>query len=183
MLFISQSQYIDWSWQILACKDTELNNWASLKKAIAYRPIQDEIADSKAYKARKANVDLKKKILSSFYNPPEDEEDEPEKEIDEKVEAKPNGTKTEPEKKVKVDEKKDTVKTKEEVKLQETKTNEATSSKSVKEAGQEKHKKDKKKKKNKNILESLTDERLTAYGINPKKFKKKLKYSKPDSSQ
>jgi len=33
-------------------------------------------------------------------------------------------------------------------------------------------------KKNKNILESITDERLLAYGIQPKKFHKKIKYSK-----
>ena len=38
-------------------------------------------------------------------------------------------------------------------------------------------KKIKPKKKNKNILESITDERLLAYGIEPKKFHKKIKYS------
>jgi len=38
-------------------------------------------------------------------------------------------------------------------------------------------KKTKPKKKNKNILESITDERLLAYGIEPKKFHKKIKYS------
>jgi protein KRI1 len=37
--------------------------------------------------------------------------------------------------------------------------------------------KHKKKKKNKNVLESITEERLAAYGINPKKFKKKIKYA------
>ena len=35
----------------------------------------------------------------------------------------------------------------------------------------------KKKPKKKNILESIGDERLAAFGINPKKFHKKLKYS------
>ncbi|RMZ93546.1 KRI1 -like protein, partial [Brachionus plicatilis] len=66
--------------EILSSKDTELNQWASLRKAIQYRPIQDEIQDSKTFKNKKNQIDLKKKILASYYNPPDEEEEEEENE-------------------------------------------------------------------------------------------------------
>ena len=137
--------------KILKAKDSELNNWASLKKAIQFRPIKDELSDVRSYKDRSKNIEKKKKILESVFNEEEKEDEEKE---EEKV--------------VEITKKK---KKKKKVKKEE----EAPSLAIVVDNKQVKVYK--KKKTKKNVLETLTDERLEAYGINPKKFHKKLKYS------
>ncbi len=171
--------------EIFASKDTELNQWASLKKATNYRPVQEEINDVKVYKNKKDQLELKKKILLSCYNMEEEEGDEDEetlqsKEVGEKIKAemveevkKAKKSKKEVEEATKTESKPSTKKLKKEVE-EATKTE---SKLSVKSNGKDKKSKVKgHKKKNKNILESITDERLAAYGIEPKKFHKKLKY-------
>ncbi len=157
--------------EIFASKDTELNQWASLKKALNYRPIQEEVNDVKVYKSKKDQLELKKKILHSCYNQSEEEEEEPEEVAlvskDEKAKKKL---------------KKEEGKAKKEPKVEAEATKKEVEK--VKVAGKEAKSKSKgHKKKNKNILESITDERLAAYGIEPKKFHKKLKYGGQEATK
>lgn len=48
-------------------KNKELNQWASLKKAIQYRPEYIEKNEVKMYQLKSKNDNLKKKILRSLY--------------------------------------------------------------------------------------------------------------------
>ena len=165
---------------------------------LEFRPIQDEIHDSKIYKNKRDQTELKKKILTSYYNPAEEEsvseneENEIDneqvkkelnknangnsnKELNESIDelSKKNKSKTETVKTDKISNKKQKKDTIEFKKVENKMLNDDNISVDI----EKKNGIKKKKKKNKNIVESLTDERLAAYGINPKKFKKKLKYS------
>lgn len=62
--------------EILLAKDRELNRWCSLKKAVQYRPENQEKYDQIAYERKGRNVELKKKILTSLFEPGENEKDE-----------------------------------------------------------------------------------------------------------
>lgn len=53
--------------QILLAKNKELNQWASLKKAIQIRPEQVEKKEQRLYKLKAKNEDLKRKIFKSLY--------------------------------------------------------------------------------------------------------------------
>lgn len=53
--------------QILLAKNKELNQWASLKKAIQIRPDQVEKKEQRMYKLKAKNEDLKRKIFKSLY--------------------------------------------------------------------------------------------------------------------
>lgn len=143
------------------------------------RPIQDEIQDTKVYKNRKNQIDFKKKVLTSLFESgekeDEDEEDEEKDEKDgeqeEKEETKKvevNNGKEKPKKESEKNKKESNIPNgKKDIETKTTTKNESKSSKT-----NHKHKP-----KNKNMLESITDERLASFGLNPKKFKKKIKYS------
>lgn len=62
--------------EILLAKDRELNRWCSLKKAVQYRPENQERYDQIAYERKGKNFDLKKKILTSLFEPVENEKEE-----------------------------------------------------------------------------------------------------------
>ncbi len=180
--------------KILQCDDAELNQWASLKRAIQIKPIKDEINEVKVYKEKKNRVDLKKKVLKSFYQPPEEENEEKMSEDDENKDESKN-EEQKPKQVEKVKEKKsqtiDSSEKKQKVQIEAPKRDKASarngaSTRNISEekSSNRKHsskEKKHKKKKNKNVLQSMTDERLSAYGINPKKFHKKLKYSNKNS--
>jgi protein KRI1 len=141
------------------------------------RPIQSEIAEVKEYKTKKNAIELKKKVLHSLF------EEEDEEKVEKDKDVKPNNNESENNKKKKDVSKKDIeIKKDSEIIIQskEEPVIEKTENKVNKKAdkAQLKNGKVSKKKKNKNVMESLTDERLKAYGIDPKKFKKKIKYSK-----
>jgi protein KRI1 len=151
------------------------------------RPIKDEIFDSKVYKNKKTQLDLKKKILASFYNNEQAEDEEQEEEEGEGEEpaieeaslnkidtnnnevVKKSSSKEKEKKEKKVKDTSDVIVAKETP--QKSSSNSETQSDKSRDKNKKKHKK-----KNKNVLESLTDARLEAYGIDPKKFHKKVKY-------
>ncbi|KZC13463.1 PREDICTED: protein KRI1 homolog [Dufourea novaeangliae] len=62
--------------EILMADDKELNKWCSLKKALQYKPEYAELNDVRMYKQKANNEALKKKVLTSLYRSPEDEEKE-----------------------------------------------------------------------------------------------------------
>ena len=149
------------------------------------RSVQEEILDARAYKSRKDNLDLKKKILASYYNPAEEEESDRDEAAEMTEKSKVDKRETKEEEKAS---KKENKKQPEQKELSATavkKSNGKPETKAAQPLGSVKEKieivenetKFKKKKKNKNIVEQITEERLLAYGINPKKFKKKIKYS------
>lgn len=57
--------------EILTAKDRELNKWCSLKKAVQHRPDHVEKYDQIAFDKKSKNVDLKRRILSSLFEPEE----------------------------------------------------------------------------------------------------------------
>lgn len=59
--------------EILNADDKELNKWVSLKKAVGYRPEDEEERELKFYQNRKNDTRYKMKILKSLFK--EDEED------------------------------------------------------------------------------------------------------------
>ncbi|XP_065361488.1 protein KRI1 homolog [Calliphora vicina] len=62
--------------EILLAKNKELNQWASLKKAIQIRPDQVEKKEQRLYKLKAKNEDLKRKIFKSLYGDGSDDENE-----------------------------------------------------------------------------------------------------------
>lgn len=180
--------------EILNAKDTELNTWASLKKAVAYRPIKDELSDVRAYKDRSKNIEKKKKILSTVYNPEPESDENDDEEItkesnddQEKNNPKENSDKEKIKTQVEVvtirDTNKKNNKKKQKDTLDDSEDVQEPIIKKQKPNGEKKTEysdkvqKQTKNKKKKNLIETINDDRLKAFGINPKKFHKKLKYS------
>ncbi|XP_075161308.1 protein KRI1 homolog [Haematobia irritans] len=62
--------------EILLAKNKELNQWASLKKAIQIRPDHVEKKEQRLYKMKAKNEDLKRKIFKSIYGEGSDNENE-----------------------------------------------------------------------------------------------------------
>ncbi|XP_044264541.1 protein KRI1 homolog isoform X2 [Tribolium madens] len=138
--------------EILTANDRELNRWCSLKKAIQIRPDHVEKYDQIAFEKKGRNVELKKKILPSLF-------------INEKEKEKNDESDNKKKKKMK--------------KVRCVKTNEDVNKKKRKLAKIESTVPNKRAKKGFKEQEvGITDARLSAYGINPKKFKNKLKYKK-----
>lgn len=61
--------------EVLMADDKELNKWCSLKKALQYKPDHAELNDVRMYQQKASNEALKRKILTSLYRNPEDEEE------------------------------------------------------------------------------------------------------------
>ncbi|XP_055844952.1 protein KRI1 homolog [Episyrphus balteatus] len=61
--------------EILLAKNKELNQWASLKKAVQIRPDYVEKKEQRLYKMKANNEALKRKIFKSLYGEGSDEED------------------------------------------------------------------------------------------------------------
>ncbi|XP_017096391.2 protein KRI1 homolog [Drosophila bipectinata] len=66
--------------EILLAKNKELNQWASLKKAVQTRPEHVEKKEQRLYKMKAKNEDLKRKIFKSLYGEGSDDEEQPEEE-------------------------------------------------------------------------------------------------------
>ncbi|KAM8709057.1 hypothetical protein ACLKA7_015948 [Drosophila subpalustris] len=64
--------------EILLAKNKELNQWASLKKAVQNRPDYVEKKEQRLYKMKAKNEDLKRKIFKSLYGDPSDDEEQTE---------------------------------------------------------------------------------------------------------
>lgn len=56
--------------QILLCKNKELNQWASLKKATQIRPEHVERNEVALFQKKGKNEALKRKILQSLFEEP-----------------------------------------------------------------------------------------------------------------
>ncbi|KAH8239965.1 hypothetical protein KR032_009850 [Drosophila birchii] len=67
--------------EILLAKNKELNQWASLKKAVQTRPEHVEKKEQRLYKMKAKNEDLKRKIFKSLYGDGSDDEDQPTEQI------------------------------------------------------------------------------------------------------
>ncbi|XP_017128654.1 protein KRI1 homolog [Drosophila elegans] len=63
--------------EILLAKNKELNQWASLKKAVQNRPEHVEKKEQRLYKMKAKNEDLKRKIFKSLYGEGSDDEEQP----------------------------------------------------------------------------------------------------------
>ncbi|XP_052844410.1 protein KRI1 homolog [Drosophila gunungcola] len=72
--------------EILLAKNKELNQWASLKKAVQNRPEHVEKKEQRLYKMKAKNEDLKRKIFKSLYGEGSEDEEQP---ADETPETKP----------------------------------------------------------------------------------------------
>ncbi|XP_030766822.1 protein KRI1 homolog isoform X1 [Sitophilus oryzae] len=174
--------------EILLAKDRELNKWCSLKKAIQHRPAHVEKYDQIAYSKKSNNISLKKKILPSLYTEENEEtniDNTPSQKNDQettenKVELKhiqDNTIESKEKNKIGKKHKKKSININNAVKPQ----NEDQSQNSIGKNKKRKHNYEgsnaaKKFKKNKEVSTDISDVRLSAYGINPKKFKNKLKY-------
>ncbi|EDW73443.1 uncharacterized protein Dwil_GK16643 [Drosophila willistoni] len=64
--------------EILLAKNKELNQWASLKKAVQLRPEHVEKKEQRLYKMKAKNEELKRKIFKSLYGDSSDEEEKAE---------------------------------------------------------------------------------------------------------
>ncbi|KAH8406326.1 hypothetical protein KR215_011422 [Drosophila sulfurigaster] len=64
--------------EILLAKNKELNQWASLKKAVQNRPDYVEKKEQRLYKMKAKNEDLKRKIFKSLYGDGSDDEEKTE---------------------------------------------------------------------------------------------------------
>jgi len=62
--------------EILAARDKELNQWASIKKASQYRTEEEEMYDLKAFEAKGKNAFKKKQVLKSLFEEQKEEEEE-----------------------------------------------------------------------------------------------------------
>ncbi|BFF96767.1 protein KRI1 homolog [Drosophila madeirensis] len=76
--------------EILLAKNKELNQWASLKKAVQFRPEHVEKKEQRLYKMKAKNEDLKRKIFKSLYGEEgSDDEDPPSEESPQTAAAAP----------------------------------------------------------------------------------------------
>ncbi|RZC36871.1 KRI1 -like, partial [Asbolus verrucosus] len=193
--------------EIFTAKDRELNKWCSMKKAVQHRPDHVEKYDQIAYAKKSSNIELKRKILPSLFEDDKVEDTETATQNDgkrkktndggenemkssestnENVEAK---SKRKKKKKKKASQNLSGASTNQNVvenKLERTINNSAENNNNEKTGKKRKHpdhglhvipKKKFKENKNKQNI-GISDARLSAYGINPKKFKNKLKYNK-----
>jgi len=61
--------------EVLGAKDSELNAWSSLRKTCQYRTEQDEWKDFHVFKNKSKDINLKKKILPTLFEPEEGNHD------------------------------------------------------------------------------------------------------------
>jgi len=61
--------------EVLGAKDSELNAWSSLRKTCQYRTEQDEWKDFHVFKNKSKDINLKKKILPTLFEPEEGNND------------------------------------------------------------------------------------------------------------
>uniref|UniRef100_A0A915B1F1 Protein KRI1 homolog n=1 Tax=Parascaris univalens TaxID=6257 RepID=A0A915B1F1_PARUN len=181
--------------EILNADDRQLNAWASLKKVTAYRTDAEERYDIQAYEKKAKNIEKKRRILSTDFG---GKRSKKLKEMEEKCDsqgeksgggnelnAKRNNKKK---KKKKIKKQMDNAMMDEEIKTKvQSELQEDTVHTSEKVNGDAELKKKKRRRIHKkkrfictaeaNIL-NVGDDRLRAYGVNPKKYRNKILHGK-----
>ncbi|KAL3994833.1 KRI1-like C-terminal family protein [Acanthocheilonema viteae] len=162
--------------ELLNADDRQLNAWASLKKATAYRSEAEELYDIKAYKKKALNVLKKKKIFSTDFGGNNS------KKLAENNDSANNMKYTCQMNKIPNKKKKRTKKSSEKVPEDVNSREQGANSTMVVQERDRlmNHSKNARNRKNHSTFEQfnsivdVNDDRLRAYGINPKKYKNKL---------
>ncbi|TKR60990.1 hypothetical protein L596_028163 [Steinernema carpocapsae] len=193
--------------EILTTEDKRLNAWVSLRKATQYRTEQEESFDQRAYERKAQNAEKKHKILSDLPQKPKanvgpQQEDKPAKtgpneepaqeqeteagDVEEKTGKKRRRRNKNKNAEQEGDTEAKDVEAKEE--LEEVKEEAKEALKKAKDAASQKSARTRKRKhksheggkgmKRPEELENISDERLQAYGLNPKKFVNKFHHQK-----
>jgi len=150
--------------EIFAAKDNELNAWVPVKRISQYRPETEEKFDQSAFVERAANVAKKRKILPSLF-PAEEEKEKPENSVSNG--GGKNAEKTKKKRKPKNKKVSANLQQKSEEKILKSGKN-SKKTKKVSDAPKSREE----------MLEKMSDERMVAYGLNPKRIKNQLKYGK-----
>ncbi|VDK80208.1 unnamed protein product, partial [Onchocerca ochengi] len=151
---------------LLNADDRQLNAWASLKKATAYRSEAEELYDIKAYKKKALNILKKKRIFSTDFGGKISKKLAEDNVADDMKHTYQTG---------KISTKKKKRSSQKFPKDVDTRKQEESST-----VAQENHLKNAHNCKNHSMFEQFSstvdidDSRLRAYGINPKKYKNKL---------
>ncbi|GMS85609.1 hypothetical protein PENTCL1PPCAC_7784, partial [Pristionchus entomophagus] len=190
--------------EILGADDRQLNAWASIKKAVAYRTDKEEAYDITAYQRKGADEQKKMRILNIDFGGKKSkklieqaEANEKEEEGDEKpyAEGEEDQTAVNGETKKKRKNRKKNKGKKEEkteevegdgdgekteaVPVEAAAVEEEEEEKKPEEGGEKNDKKKRNRKRRRDHVNvGVSDDRLAAYGINAKKFKGKILYGK-----
>lgn len=178
--------------EILTATDRELNSWCSLKRTVQYRKDEDEQYDVKKYKKKANNVWKKARVLKSVYTMSDDEKKEEDKSnIDANTNNLLEGNETGKRKKMNSRKRRRLKERAEKLKMlevdgEQSGSNVGSSSTQSSEENPSTIKlfENRKTKRKMNSSDrtydkvaKLSDDRLKAYGLQPKKFLKKVKYS------
>lgn len=175
--------------EILLAKDKELNRWCSLKKTVQYRPEHIEKYDVIAFSKKGQNVNLKKKYIPSLFveDEPTDVPSNSSSSLATESNLQNETTNSKKKKrKMNTEVMKESTQNQEDETLTKKPKLSSDIDQEIKKKGTNKKRKRTKigkqshNEKQQKIEENdvgITDARLSAYGINPKKFKNKLKYS------
>lgn len=170
-------------------KDKELNRWCSLKKTVQYRPEHIEKYDVIAFSKKGQNVNLKKKYIPSLFveDEPTDVPSNSSSSLATESNLQNETTNSKKKKrKMNTEVMKESTQNQEDETLTKKPKLSSDIDQEIKKKGTNKKRKRTKigkqshNEKQQKIEENdvgITDARLSAYGINPKKFKNKLKYS------
>ncbi|XP_076267735.1 protein KRI1 homolog [Rhynchophorus ferrugineus] len=169
--------------EILLAKERELNRWCSLKKMVQHRPDHVEKYDQIAYSKKAKNLHLKRKILPSLFSEEADEvnvNNQPSQESNTNESLTETDITEELSKEMENTSKKKKDKGKKSLKVTSGNSNitqDGPKTTHVKRKAKVSNNESKKKRfKKDDSTPTISDARLSAYGINPKKYKNKLKY-------
>nr|XP_039260442.1 protein KRI1 homolog [Styela clava] len=174
--------------EILMASDRELNSWCSLKRAVQYRKDEDEQYDIKKYKKKASNVWKKARVLKSVYKMPGEEEEEGKSCTAENNNDQSTSNENTKRKKMNSRKRRRLKERAEKMRLLEDDNSEPQFAENSQEklngkrndlfeTKRTKRKQDYSANRTYDKVAKLSDDRLKAYGLQPKKFLKKMKYA------